>query len=226
MTLSPLTRRFGGDLVVATHNGGKLRELGELFKGAGLTLLSAGELGLDEPEETGDTFEANALLKARAAMQSSGKAAISDDSGLCVEALDGAPGIHSARWAGTGKSFPHAIARVKRELDQRQAPKPWRAHFISVLAIVHPDGREETFEGRVDGVLAFPPRGEQGFGYDPIFLPNGETRTFGQMSAFEKHGLPRDGGKALSHRARAFLKAFPELGLGTPAPAGSEPHSP
>ena len=211
MTLAPLTRRFGGELVIATHNGGKVREFGELFKGLGLSLLSAGDLGLDEPEETGDTFEANALLKARAAMKASGKAAIADDSGLCVDALDGAPGIYSARWAGTGKSFPHAIARVKRELDQRLAPKPWRAHFISVLAVAYPDGREEAFEGRIDGVLAFPPRGEQGFGYDPIFLPHGEARTFGQMSAFEKHGLPRDGGRGLSHRARAFMKAFPEL---------------
>ena len=212
MNAVSLNERFGGELVVATHNSGKVREFGELFRGVGLRLLSAGELGLDEPEETGDTFRANALLKARAATQASGKPVIADDSGLCVDALEGAPGIHSARWAGTGKSFPHAIARVKRELDQKGAARPRRAHFVSVIAIAYPDGREETFEGRVDGVLAFPPRGDLGFGYDPIFLPDGEARTFGQMSAFEKHGLPRDGGKGLSHRARAFLLAFPELG--------------
>ncbi len=204
--------RLGPELVLATHNAGKLREIGELLRGAGVTLLGAADLGLPEPEETGETFAANALLKARAAAQASGKPALADDSGICVAALDGAPGIYSARWAGEGRSFAHAIARVEAELKAKGAKPPWRAWFISVLALCRPDGREETYEGRIDGTLAFPPRGDLGFGYDPIFLPDGETRTFGEMSAFEKHGLPRDGGKALSHRARAFLKAFPEAG--------------
>ena len=207
-----LRARLGPELVLATHNSGKLREIGELFAGAGVALVGAGSLGLPEPEETGATFEANALLKARASMLGSGKPALADDSGICVAALDGAPGIYSARWAGEGRSFAHAMARVEAELSALGAKPPWRAWFVSVLALSWPDGREETYEGRVDGTLVFPPHGELGFGYDPIFLPDGETRTFGQMSAFEKHGLPRDGGKALSHRARAFLQAFPEVG--------------
>jgi XTP/dITP diphosphohydrolase len=196
---------------VASHNSGKLREIAELFEGAGVSLVSAGSLGLPEPEETGDTFLANALLKSRAGALGSGKPALADDSGICVEALGGAPGIYSARWAGPNKSFADAMERVRRELEENGAKPPWRAYFISVLALSRPDGSDETFEGRVDGALVFPPCGDKGFGYDPIFLPDGETRTFGEMSAFEKHGLPRQGGRALSHRARAFLKAFPEV---------------
>ena len=198
--------RLTGRLVIATHNAGKLREFDELLRPFDLTLLGAAALGLEEPEETGSTFRDNAVLKARAAAQASGLVALSDDSGLCVEALDGAPGIYSARWAGPTKDFGAAMARVESELKARAAPPPWRAAFVSVLALAWPDGAEETFEGRVDGILVFPPRGTAGFGYDPIFLPDGHDRTFGEMSSEEKHGIPADGSLALSHRARAFQK--------------------
>jgi XTP/dITP diphosphohydrolase len=171
----------------------------------GVRLVSAGELSLPEPEETGESFAANALIKARAAAEGAGLPAVADDSGICVAALDGAPGIYSARWAGGGGAdFAPAMARIEAELRAKAAQKPWRAWFVSALAIAWPDGHVETFEGRVDGDLVFPPRGRQGFGYDPCFLPDGYDRTFGEMSAEEKHGLPADGGRALSHRARAF----------------------
>jgi XTP/dITP diphosphohydrolase len=198
--------RLPGRLVVATHNAGKLREIEELLEPFGIVLLGAATLGLEEPEETGSSFRDNALLKARAASRASGLAALADDSGLCVEALGGAPGIYSARWAGPTKDFRAAMARVERELEARRAPPPWRAAFISVLALAWPDGADETFEGRVDGDLVFPPRGTAGFGYDPIFRPDGHDRTFGEMSAEEKHGIPDDDSLALSHRARAFQK--------------------
>jgi XTP/dITP diphosphohydrolase len=196
--------RLTGRLVVATHNPGKLREIRELMKPHGVEALSAAELNLDEPEETGSTFRANAALKAEAAARASGIVALADDSGLCVEALGGAPGIYSARWAGGSKDFGAAMARVERELKARAAPPPWRAFFVSVLALAWPDGGLETFEGRVDGTLVFPPRGTAGFGYDPIFRPDGDDRTFGEMESEEKHGIPADGSLALSHRARAF----------------------
>jgi XTP/dITP diphosphohydrolase len=196
--------RLTGRLVIATHNAGKLREFDELLGPFGLTLLGAAALGLEEPQETGSTFRDNAVLKARAATQASGLVALSDDSGLCVEALDGAPGIYSARWAGPTKDFGAAMARVESELQARGAPPPWRASFVSVLALAWPDSADEAFEGRVDGVLVFPPRGVAGFGYDPIFLPDGYDRTFGEMRSEEKHGIPADGSMALSHRARAF----------------------
>ena len=199
-------RRLAGRVVVATHNRGKLREIGELLSPFGLAALGAAELGLEEPEETGSTFRDNAVLKARAAARASGLVALADDSGLCVDALDGAPGVYSARWAGATKDFGAAMARVERELKARAAPAPWRAAFISVLALAWPDGAVETFEGRVDGTLVFPPRGTAGFCYDPIFRPDGHHRTFGEMSAEEKHGIPADGSRALSHRARAFQK--------------------
>jgi XTP/dITP diphosphohydrolase len=176
--------RLTGRLVVATHNAGKLREFDELLQPFDLTALGAAAMGLEEPEETGSTFRANAVLKARAAAQ--------------------APGIYSARWAGAAKDFGAAMARVERELKARAAPPPWRAAFVSVLALAWPDGANEAFEGRVDGILVFPPRGTAGFGYDPIFRPDGHKRTFGEMSAKEKHGIPTDGSLALSHRARAF----------------------
>ena len=192
--------------MVATHNPGKLREIDELLSPFGLSALGAAELGLEEPEETGSTFRDNAVLKARAAARASGLVALADDSGLCVDALDGAPGVYSARWAGATKDFRAAMARVERELKARAAPAPWRAAFLSVLALAWPDGAVETFEGRVDGTLVFPPRGTAGFGYDPIFRPDGHHRTFGEMSAEEKHGIPADGSRALSHRARAFQK--------------------
>lgn len=197
--------RLPGRLVVATHNAGKLREIEELLGPFGIAPLGAATLGLEEPEETGSSFGENAVMKARVAARASGLVALADDSGLCVEALDGAPGIYSARWAGPTKDFS-AMARVEHELEARAAPPPWRAAFISVLALAWPDGADETFEGRVDGDLVFPPRGTAGFGYDPIFRPDGHDRTFGEMSSEEKHGIPADGSLALSHRARAFQK--------------------
>ena len=197
-------RKLEGRVVAATHNKGKLAELHDLLAPAGIELVSAGSLNLPEPEETGDTFVANALIKARAAAEATGMPAVSDDSGVCVADLDGAPGIYSARWADGAKDFDHAMARIEAELKAKGAGGPWRAWFVSALAIVWPDGHVETFEGRVNGDLVFPPRGTMGFGYDPCFLPDGHTRTFGEMSAQEKHGLPKDGGLALSHRARAF----------------------
>jgi XTP/dITP diphosphohydrolase len=193
-------------LVIATHNAGKLREIEDLLRPFGVVPLGAAALDLEEPEETGSTFRDNAVLKARAAAQASERIALADDSGLCVEALDGAPGVYSARWAGPTKDFGAAMARVESELEARAAPPPWRAAFVSVLALAWPDGAVETFEARVDGVLVFPPRGTAGFGYDPIFRPDGHDRTFGEMSAEEKHGIPADGSLALSHRARAFQK--------------------
>jgi len=205
-SVSPGHRRLSGRLVAATHNAGKLAEIRDLLGPHGVEIVGAGALGLPEPEETGDTFTANALLKARAGTLGSGLPALADDSGLCVVALDDAPGIYSARWAGDGRDFAEAMARIQRELAARDAPTPWRGYFISVLALAWPDGHVETFEGRVDGHLVFPPRGMAGFGYDPIFVPDGHARSFGEMTAHEKHGVPSDGSLALSHRARAFQK--------------------
>ena len=193
-------------LVIATHNAGKLAEFRDLLAPYGVTALSAGELGLPEPEETGTSFAANARLKAEAAARGANLPALADDSGLCVEALDGAPGIFSARWAGPEKDFPGAMARIDALLVERGAKDAAarRAHFTAALAVVWPDGRCEAVEGHVHGTIVFPPRGAQGFGYDPAFLPDGHARTFGEMSAEAKHGIPPDGGEALSHRARAF----------------------
>ncbi len=199
-----MARKLEGSVVIATHNAGKLREMRELLAPHGIEAVSAGELGLPEPDETGDTFVANALIKARAAAITANRPALADDSGLCVEGLGGAPGIYSARWAGETKDFDAAMERVERELRERGTPQPWRGYFVSALALAWPDGHVETFEDRVDGDLVFPPRGTAGFGYDPLFRPDGHTRTFGEMSAEEKHGLPADGSRALSHRARAF----------------------
>ena len=199
-------RRLVGRLVAATHNQGKLAEIHDLLAPHGVDVVGAGDLGLPEPEETGDSFTANAVLKARAGARGASLPALADDSGLCVAALDDAPGIYSARWAGEGRDFAGAMARIERELLGRGAPPPWRAHFVSVLALAWPDDHVEIFEGRVDGRLVFPPRGTAGFGYDPIFIPDGHARSFGQMSAVEKHGMPSDGSLALSHRARAFQK--------------------
>ena len=190
-------------LVLATHNAGKLREFRELFAPYPVTLVSAGELGLPEPDETGTTFLANAALKAEAAMRGSGLPALADDSGLCVEALGGDPGIYSARWAGKPADFPAAMARIATLLDQGGAPEPRRAHFVAALVLARPGGPGESVEERVEGSIV-PPRGTLGFGYDPLFLPDGYDRTFGEMSAAEKHGIPADGSRALSHRARAF----------------------
>ena len=197
-------RKLTGKVVIATHNSGKLAEMRDLLAPYGIETVSAGELKLPEPEETGTTFVANARIKATAATQRSGLPAFADDSGLCVEALAGAPGIHSARWAGADKDFAGAMSNIQRILDEKQTDD-FRAHFVAALCLAWPDGHVEEFEARVDGTLVFPPRGTQGFGYDPIFLPDGHTRTFGEMSAEEKHGLPPRG-KGLSHRARAFVK--------------------
>jgi XTP/dITP diphosphohydrolase len=198
-----MSHRLEGKIVIATHNSGKLREMRELLAPHGIEAVSAGELGLPEPDETGDDFVANALIKARAATKGAGLPALADDSGLCVEALGGAPGVFSARWAGETKDFAAAMARVEQEMKASGSPSR-RAHFVSALAVAWPDGAEQVFEGKVFGDLTFPTRGTRGFGYDPCFTPDGYTRTFGEMSAEEKHGIPADGAQALSHRARAF----------------------
>lgn len=190
-------------LVIATHNRGKLKEMAALLAPHGFECASAGELGLPEPEETGGSFTANAEMKARAAAKGGGQMALADDSGLCVEALDGRPGIHSARWAdpaggpegGGGRDFRRAMERVNRELG---ASKDRRACFVSVLALAWPDGRVKSFAGRVHGTLVWPPRGERGFGYDPMFVPDGHTETFGEMDPDLK--------QRISHRAAAFRK--------------------
>jgi len=198
-----MSRQLEGRIVIATHNAGKLREMRELLAPYGIEATSAGELGLAEPEETGADFVSNALIKAGAAAKASGLPALADDSGLCVEALGGAPGIYSARWAGDAKDFAAAMARVAEEVEKSGSPSR-RAFFVSALAVAWPDGAERVFEGKVFGELTFPIRGTQGFGYDPCFTPDGHARTFGEMSAEEKHGIPADGSQALSHRARAF----------------------
>jgi XTP/dITP diphosphohydrolase len=200
-------RPVTGRIVIATHNGGKLVEMRDLLGFYGVEAVSAGELNLPEPEETGTTFVANARIKAEAAAQASGMPALADDSGLVVDALDGAPGIYSARWAGPGKDFRLAMEKIEGMLRERDAftPQQRSAHFISVLCVAWPDGQVEEFEGRTDGSLVWPPRGDKGFGYDPMFLPDGFGLTFGEMSRDQKHGLPPQG-QGLSHRARAFLK--------------------
>jgi XTP/dITP diphosphohydrolase len=200
-------RRIKGKLVIATHNPGKLVEMRELLAPHGVEAISAGELGLGEPDETGDSFCANAKIKAVAAAKAAQLPAFADDSGLAVEALDGAPGIFSARWAGPEKDFSVAMTRIERLLRERGATAPERrkAHFVSALCVAWPDDHLEEVEARADGTLVWPPRGTAGFGYDPMFMPDGYTRTFGEMSAIEKHGLPPLG-LGLSHRARAFVK--------------------
>ena len=197
-------RKLSGQLVAATHNRGKLRELIELVAPYRIEVVGAGELGLPEPEETSDSFAGNSALKALAATRAARLPALADDSGLCVEALDGAPGIYSARWANGARDFGAAMRRVEEALLESGSPQPWRAYFVSALALAWPDGHLEIFEGRVDGRLVFPPRGDKGFGYDPIFVPDGYDRGFGEMTSQEKHGIPPDGSRALSHRARAF----------------------
>jgi XTP/dITP diphosphohydrolase len=200
-------RRITGRLVIATHNPGKLAEMRELLAPHGVEAVSAGELGLPEPEETGTTFQANARIKAVAAANAAKLPAFADDSGLVVDALDGQPGIHSARWAGAAKDFAAAMARIERLLQERGAHEGVQraAHFVSALCVAWPDGHCEAVEARVDGTLVWPPRGTAGFGYDPMFLPDGFARTFGEMTSIEKHGLPPLG-MGLSHRAKAFVK--------------------
>ena len=193
--------------MIATHNPGKLAEMRDLLAAYGVEATSAGELGLGEPEETGTTFRANARIKAQAAAKASGMASFADDSGLAVDALGGKPGIHSARWAGPEKDFRFAMNEIQTKLIEQgaKAPEQRRAHFVSALCVAWPDGHLEEFEATVDGTLVWPPRGDKGFGYDPMFLPDGHALTFGEMSSDDKHGLPPYG-KGLSHRARAFLK--------------------
>lgn len=199
-------RLLTGKVVIATHNQGKLREMRELMAPYGIELVSAGELGLPEPEEDGHMFAENAAIKAVAAAKASGLPALADDSGVCIDALDGAPGLFSANWAGPGKDFTPALARVQAELAKRGAttPEQRKAHFVSALVIAWPDGHQDLFEGRVFGTIVDAPRGLSGFGYDPIFQPAGHAKTFGEMTAEEKHGIPQDGSPGLSHRARAF----------------------
>ena len=188
-------RITGGRLAIATHNPGKLIEIADLLRPYGVVVVGAAALGLPEPEETGATFEANAQLKALAAARASGLPALADDSGLAVAALGGAPGIYSARWAGPDKDFAVAMRHVERAL----AGKPdRRAAFVAALALAWPDGDVATFRGEVHGTLVFPPRGTNGFGYDPIFVPEGGRQTFGEMEPVAKHEI--------SHRARAFAK--------------------
>lgn len=183
------------ELVIASHNPGKVREIDELLAPFGVAVASAADFGLPEPVEDGATFEANALIKARAAAAGAGRPALADDSGLCVAALGGEPGIYSARWAGPEKDFALAMRKVEAALG---GAADRRAAFVCVLALAWPGGEAAVFEGRVEGSLVFPPRGARGFGYDPIFLPEGGRLTFGEMEPAAKH--------AVSHRARAFAK--------------------
>jgi XTP/dITP diphosphohydrolase len=200
-------RKITDRLVIATHNPGKLVEMRDLLSIYGIGAVSAGDLGLPEPEETGTTFQANARIKAEAAAKASGMASFADDSGLAVDVLNGDPGIYSARWAGPTKDFGFAMNQVHTKMMEKgaKAPERRRAQFVSALCVAWPDGHLEEFEAQVQGILIWPPRGTKGFGYDPMFLPDGQTQTFGEMSSEEKHGLPPHG-KGLSHRARAFLK--------------------
>jgi XTP/dITP diphosphohydrolase len=192
-------------LVLASHNKGKIAEFRVMLEPLGIGLISSGELGVEEPEETGDTFAANAKLKADATAQAAGLPALADDSGIEIEALGGAPGIYSARWAGGSRDFSLAMARVERELREKGAlASPPRANFICVLCLATPAGEAEFYEGRVFGHLTFPPRGTNGFGYDPIFVPDGHSITFGEMDVALKHRI--------SHRAIAF-EAFAKARL-------------
>jgi XTP/dITP diphosphohydrolase len=200
-------RKIEGRLVIATHNAGKLHEMRELLAPFGVEVSSAAELGLEEPEETGTTFAANARLKAQVATAKTGLPAFADDSGLSVEALGGQPGIYSARWAGPDRNFKRAMELVEAKLRALDAvaPAQRKAYFVSALCVAWPDGHLEEFASDVAGHLVWPPRGDRGFGYDPMFLPDGLDKTFGELTSEEKHGLlPR--GRGLSHRARAFIK--------------------
>jgi XTP/dITP diphosphohydrolase len=202
MTIRKLTP---GKLVIATHNAGKLREISALLAPFGMEPISAGDLGLPEPEETGTTFAENALLKAHASAKASGLPALADDSGLCVAALGGAPGVYTADWAekqayegGPGRDWYMAMGKVEGKLAELGPEADRSAYFICTLAIAWPDGHEEVFEGRVHGSLSWPPRGTMGFGYDPVFVPTGKSQSFAELDPSEKH--------AMSHRADAFAK--------------------
>lgn len=211
-----LQLRRGDRLLIATHNGGKLAEFRKLLEPFGLNLVSAGELGLPEPDETGITFVENARIKAHAAAAASGLLALADDSGLCVDAIGGKPGVHTANWAASGPIRDYAIGmrRVEDALQAANATTPARRHgsFNATLCLAHPDGREAIYEGAVFGTLVWPPRGDKGFGFDPVFMPDGYDLTFGEMPAAAKHSWA-PGRVGLSHRARAFAK-FVEAALG------------
>jgi XTP/dITP diphosphohydrolase len=187
-------------IVIASHNQGKVREIGELLSPFGFAVVSAAQLNVDEPEETGLTFAENALLKARNTTERTGMVALADDSGMAIAALGGAPGIYSARWAGESKDFSVAFERIKKELKEKniQPNDGIRASFICALCLYFPGGENHIFEGRIDGTLTFPPRGDKGFGYDPVFIPEGYDITFAEMEHDKK--------QAISHRARAFAK--------------------
>lgn len=202
----------GDRLVIASHNPGKVREIASLIAPFGIEAVPAGDLGLDEPEETGTTFEANAELKALAAAAASGLPALADDSGLAVDALGGDPGIYSARWAGPDKDFARAMREVETLLAKAGATDPQQraARFVAVLCLAWPDGATTCWRGEIEGDIVWPPRGDKGFGYDPIFRPEGHERTFGEMDADEKHGW-RAGRDPLSHRARAFARFAHDL---------------
>jgi XTP/dITP diphosphohydrolase len=210
---------IGGELLIATHNAGKLAEFAELLAPFGVKARSAAEFGLPQPAETGATFEENAFLKAKAAADATGLPALSDDSGLCVDALGGRPGVRTADWAelpGGGRDFLIAMKRVESELQEREAlaPERRRGRFVAVLCLVSPGGPAEYYRGEVEGRLVWPPRGDKGFGYDPVFQPDGHDVTFGEMPASQKHGWEAGRGDlGLSHRARAFA-AFARARLG------------
>jgi XTP/dITP diphosphohydrolase len=204
-------------IVVASHNAGKIAEIADLIGPFGFSAKSAKELDFSEPDETGTTFEENAAIKALASAKASGLPALSDDSGLVIDALDGAPGVYTANWAEREdgrRDFPWAMEKVEKALAERGATEPAqrRGRFVSVLCLAWPDGHTEFFRGEIEGVIAWPPRGTAGFGYDPIFQPEGHARTFGEMTADEKHGWKPGDPEALSHRARAF-KRFVETCL-------------
>jgi XTP/dITP diphosphohydrolase len=203
--------KLDGRIVVASHNEGKLREIADLIAPFGLEARSAAEFGLSEPDETGTTFEENAYIKAHAAAVATGLPALSDDSGMCADALDGQPGVYTANWAETpdGKrDFGIAMRKVEDLLREKNAIEPWdrTARFVAVICLAWPDGDAEYYRGEVEGTLVWPPRGALGFGYDPVFLPDGYDRTFGEMTAAQKHGWRPGDTDALSHRARAFRK--------------------
>ncbi len=194
-----MARRFDGkQLIIASHNAGKVREIGALLDPFGVDVRSAGELGLDEPEETEETFAGNARIKAHAAATAAGLPALADDSGIAVAALNGAPGVHTADWAETpsGRDFAMAMGRVWDECEALNAPSPRHAFFSCTLCLAWPDGHDEIFAGEVHGALTWPMRGTRGFGFDPMFVPQGESETFGEMDPSRKH--------AMSHRAKAF----------------------
>ncbi|CDZ44021.1 MULTISPECIES: RdgB/HAM1 family non-canonical purine NTP pyrophosphatase [Neorhizobium] len=204
-------------IVVASHNAGKIREIAELIGPFGFSAKSAAELKFEEPDETGTTFEENAAIKALASAKASGLPALSDDSGIVIDALDGAPGVYTANWAERedgSRDFQMAMEKVEKALEERSATRPEQrsCRFVSVLCLAWPDGHTEMFRGEVEGTVVWPPRGTQGFGYDPVFQPRGYDITFGEMSSDQKHGWKPGEPEALSHRARAF-KRFVETCL-------------